>query len=520
MGTPIKQLNLQHPTYTLYADTWERIELLCAGGVRLGLAADRFLMKRPKEVFDVYQERIRRFRYQNILGRGLGWYTMQLFRQNPRIGIVPEASDKWYQDVFLGDCDHAQTTFIDKFRKVFEHLCMYSLSYVLIDKPKANAPVESRADEKQLRLDDPYLVTYSPRQVINWGNDENGNLQWAVIKCEETQTEFLKPNTTRMRWYYFDQHDFRIYEAKVEAKDTIAASSSLSPNYIQVDDTVDAELVDEGPHVLAEYGRIPLHRVEVPEALWLASQVYLQVLDHLNHHNAYSWALFQANLAMPVIFSDTEVKNMLLSETAFLQLGQADKIEWMEPKGVTFEHAAKYLDGLREEIFRMMYLQAQGRASTASASGASGYSKEMDMMPANDALNGFGDILRQAMQNVGDDVARARGNDNITFDVNGFHFETQPISQAIGVAEEMADLGIFNASPTLEKEAMKTVAQQFLEDRNDDLKQTVMDEIDKAPTSAERDAAAAQQQAQAFAKSFNRVETRGEVQQEQGAIAA
>jgi hypothetical protein len=222
---------------------------------------------------------------------------------------------------------------------------------------------------------------------------------------------------------------------------------------------------------------------------------------------------------MPVIFSDKEVKNLLISETAFLQLGETDKLEWLEPKGNSFEQSAKYLQSLREEIYRSMYLQAQGRNSSASASSQSGYSKEMDMMPANDALNGYGDVMRRGMQDVGNNVAKAKGDAGVAFDVSGFKFETQPLTQAIGEAEEMADLGIFSASATLEKTMLKTVALQALEDRNDDLKQKVMDEIDAAPTSAERDAAAAQAQQDAFAKSFNKLQTRGEVQGEQGALA-
>ena len=517
MGVPVKKLNQQHPTYSLYTDVWERIELLNAGGVRIALGADRFLMKRPKEMFDVYQERIRRFRYQNILGTSLGWYTAQLFRQNPHIDINPEGTDKWYSDIFLEDCDRARNGFVDKFREIFGYLVLYGAAYILTDKPRASMPVESRADEKQLGLDDPYLVTYSPRQVINWGDDENGNLDWIVIKCEQSVTGFLKPIEKVTRWYYFDRQVFRVYEAKTPAQEE--APSVIGPAFASMEDTVEAELIDEGPHVLAKYGINPVNRIAVTENQWLASRVYLLLLDHINQHNAYSWALFMSNLAMPVIFSDKEVKNLLISETAFLQLGETDKLEWLEPKGNSFEQSAKYLQSLREEIYRSMYLQAQGRNSSASASSQSGYSKEMDMMPANDALNGYGDVMRRGMQDVGNNVAKAKGDAGVAFDVSGFKFETQPLTQAIGEAEEMADLGIFSASATLEKTMLKTVALQALEDRNDDLKQKVMDEIDAAPTSAERDAAAAQAQQDAFAKSFNKLQTRGEVQGEQGALA-
>ena len=170
----VKNLNQQHQVYSLYADIWEQLELLNAGGIRIALAADRFLMKRPKEAFDVYQERMRRFRYQNILGTVLGWYNAQLFRQNPHIELKRDGKpntgtpskgngvDAWYTDVFLANCDRAGTTLIDAFRQVFYHLSIYGASYVLVDKPHADAPVESRADEKDLGLDAPYLVIYSP----------------------------------------------------------------------------------------------------------------------------------------------------------------------------------------------------------------------------------------------------------------------------------------------------------------------------------------------------------------------
>jgi hypothetical protein len=91
---PIEKLNREHPIHKLYRDAWDELDLLNAGGVRLKNIAQRFLMKRPRELFDIYNERIKRITYQNIMGQIVGWYVGSLFRRNPNIDI-PESADKW-----------------------------------------------------------------------------------------------------------------------------------------------------------------------------------------------------------------------------------------------------------------------------------------------------------------------------------------------------------------------------------------------------------------------------------------
>src|ERR1035438_7380191 len=92
---PVNLLNQQHPEHKLYEDAWVSIDLLHSSGIRLKNQADRFLVKRPKELFDVYQERIRRFTYEGILGTAIGWYISAMFRRDPTID-QPDNRDKFY----------------------------------------------------------------------------------------------------------------------------------------------------------------------------------------------------------------------------------------------------------------------------------------------------------------------------------------------------------------------------------------------------------------------------------------
>ena len=94
MPIDLNKLDAKRPEWQLYAEAWNHFDLLHAGGARLKQNAQEFLTKRPKELFDVYNERIKRVTYQNILGTALVWYVATLFRRNPQVDISPDGSDE------------------------------------------------------------------------------------------------------------------------------------------------------------------------------------------------------------------------------------------------------------------------------------------------------------------------------------------------------------------------------------------------------------------------------------------
>ena len=83
----VKDLDAQHPDHAANAQTWCDVDLLYRGGGALKARAERFLVKRPKELAEVYAARVARFFYQNILGTALGWYESAMFATDPDIHI-------------------------------------------------------------------------------------------------------------------------------------------------------------------------------------------------------------------------------------------------------------------------------------------------------------------------------------------------------------------------------------------------------------------------------------------------
>jgi hypothetical protein len=472
---PVEQLDAQHPEYACHAIAWDDIDLLYRGGHAIKEHAGRFLVKRPKELSEVYSAREQRFAYQNILGTALGWYQSAMFTEDPDVIIqrgektLPADEADFYGD-FQRDCTRSGCSMWDVAGEILLDLMLYRSAYILKDLPPQEGQAVSRADQKANGALDPYLVIYDPRQVINWECDQYGCLAWVVIATTTEQRTFGAKSEVVDRWYYFDREQYGVYEAK--RKDNKKAEV--------------ADLVAEGPHAMSDIGEVPVRRVEVKDALWLADRVYTQVLDHLNQDNSYSWALFMANLPVPVIKGEFngEVK---ASETAYIHLAENGAFEWAEPSGTSFEHSANRISSLREEIYRQMYLQAQARSNEATPAAQSGISKEQDMAPSKDVLNAFGDVLRRALASILADVAAIRGDTDLTFEVRGFDFSDTDTDQEVKAAESVDTLGI--QSDTLRKETHKRVARCLLRDAQPELLKQVEAEIDAAPTQEEQQAA-------------------------------
>jgi hypothetical protein len=508
----VSMLDSKHAYWSKYHDSWDMLDLLYRGGPAILENAARFLRKRTKELSEVYAARLVAFDYNNILGTALGWYQSKLFAQDPSIEILlkgnndpaalPDSVKRPYTD-FLQNADRSGTTFIDIFRLVFQNLLVFKGAYVCVDLP-TSAGAKNRAEQRASGGLDPYLMVYDPRSVINWDVDEFGNLLWAVIRIQAFKHEFLGDGLTIDRWYYYDRQEYRIYErTKTNPKEN--SSSPLlfaaSGEVVSTSAEQTAELVASGPHSMSECNRVPVRYFTIPEGLWLASRAYLPSMAHLNIENSYQWAVHMANLPVPVITGDSSF-SQTISETSYITLDKEAKFEWTEPKGTSFKISAELLEAKREEIYRSMFLMAQGRSSSASASSQSGYSKELDMTPSKDVLAAFGDIVRVGAQHVLEDVAEVRGDEKVEFDVRGFNFEINPALQEAETAEIMISLDI--PSDTLNKEMQKRVAHAYLSDANRAVIQQVDDEIDAAPTRDEIAAQQAEQQKLSMDRALNR----------------
>lgn len=481
---PVSKLNVEHPIYQANKEAWGQLALLREGGVAIKKHSDKLLRQRPREDTDVFAARCEQFTYQNILGTALGWYGAALFECDPTIYFKNKKGDnlgkkeaRFYVD-FLGNCDGNKKTYVDFFKRVFSTMLTYGGAYVLTDLrtlAEGEEPPATMAEQLSRGLLDPTLTLLTPMEIINWECDESGEVLWVVVKITQEKQAFLGEKTFVDTWYYYNRTDYEVYR-------DVRKSADVSVN-------IDgggrkAERIRQGRHSLAHQNRVPVRKIELTEGLWLANKAYLLLLDHLNQDNTLSWSLFMSNLAIPVIIGDVDASNMTASEVGYLQFPAGTTYTWSEADGKSFEHSAKRIESLREEAYRSMFLQSQGRSMRATPAMQSGRSKELEMAPAKDIKSSMGSDVRRSMQEVLVDVVDARQDTTVVPDVSGFNFEEDMSTEEVFAVSSI--LGLRIPSEKFERYIYKKVAKHCMPDANRDQLEAVYTQIDAGPTMEDR----------------------------------
>jgi len=508
----VKTLSVTASEYDQFNDAYRTFADLSAGGAVLKAAVlkrNLYLLKKPKEVAEVFSTRQQRFSYTNLLGNILGWYGAALFKipativkkkpgvvataapaapgapadpaADPALQLQPEATD--FCAKFEKDADRAGTGYTDFWRKVFECLVLNKKAYVLIDLPSPDAGAEpvTLADQQKGGFLDPFLVLYSPSQMINWETDRYGNLEWCILAVTAEEREAFQPVRTVDYWYYFDREQVACYTADREDG--------------QANDKRQAKLVDGYPrrHAMSDLHRMPVRKIELPDGLWLANRVFLPLLNHLNLDNAFDFALFQSALAQLVIIGDYN-DSTTMSEVSYINIPAGGDIKYLEPTGAAYEAIDGRLEALEERIYKACYLMDQARTNSATPAAQSGLSKQQDKTPSRDALSGMGAVVRPSMQLVYEDVLAIRGLTNqVAADVRGFDYADKAGVEEMDLLESSSVIDV--QSDTFRRERDKKFTRVVLPNLNPDTQAKIDEEISANPT-PEAAAIAAQAQAQ------------------------
>jgi hypothetical protein len=455
----MQNINREHPDYSTRKAMWKQYKDLYSGGERLRMDASEYLVRRQKEPAEVYQERLSRVFYENYIGSIVDWYAATLMRREPMLlfeGSDPGATR--FYNLFSDDCDRKGTNLHEFFRQRFVEVMVCGSSYVVVDFPKADGPVQTRAEEDASGRSRAYLTDYEADEVINWNNDPSGGLDWVVIR-----TSYLRQSRVtdakwekETRWIYYDRENFRIFRKAGEAQAI--------------------ELMDEGRHALAAQRRVPVFEMKVSEGLWLMNKAALLQLEHFNKSNALSWALTMGLFAMPVVYSDREW-NQIAGESYYIQLGPNDRFGWTEPEGKVYQIAADNLVRLKDEIYRVCYLMNQAENARGGYLSASGLSKQRDFSVTQEVLRSYGDTIKDMMKQVLRAIAEAR-QDEVSIDISGMdEFDIGDFGNELDDAKKLLDLGI--VSDTLKRQVFKKLAFKYLCDARQEIKNRVAEEIDR-----------------------------------------
>lgn len=454
-------INQEHPDYTENRAVWRTYKHLYAGGIDFQRHATEYLVRRNKEPAEVYAERLSRVFYENYTGSIIDWFAATLMTREPIIQFegTNERGISFF-DSLIRNCDLKGTTLPEFFRRRLGETLIYGRTYIAVDFPRIDRPVQSRADEDASGKSRAYLTEYLPEDVINWNHDDSGQLEWIVIRT--SQLVPASPDSGQWkresRWLYYDKENYRVYREAVTA-------GKLGSEPV---------VVHEGRHGLAAQHRVPVFEMRISDGLWIMNKAALLQLEHFNKSNALSWALTMGLFATPVVYSDRNW-NQIVGDSYYIQLGPNDRFGWTEPEGHVYQIAADNLVRLKDEIYRVCYQMNQA-AGGQSSHMQSGISKQRDFGVTQEILKNYGDVVKDSMRTVLEAICAAR-QDGLLIDVSGLdEFDISDFSTELDDAKKLLDLGI--ESPTFRKQLFKRVALKYLCDVRQDVKNTIAAEIE------------------------------------------
>ncbi len=486
----IDQIDGRNPDYQERINDWTILDLMNEGGLKLRRNAGQFLTRKFKEPGEIYQLRLNGIVHENILGPVLDWYRAKMANVHGEISLerdgksIAGADGEWYANL-LKDCERPNSK-----RRVamkafladrFKDLLLYGAGYTLIDKPPAQ-PAATRFEQRASGLLDPYLVPVSPFELIDWSLSEDGELDYAVIRCDREERRFGEAPAMVAAWYVYTRENFAHYEAAIKDK-TIDGKT--------------ARLISTGPHALTEARRVPIIPWYAQKGQWFADRAALSLLAHIDLINSNKWSMWNALLPMLVITGRFD-GDAVRSEIAYLHLEGGDA-KYLSPDPAVFSTAAESLRSLKEEAYRQMHVQAQARSESATAHAQSGLSKQEDMTAPTEILNGFGADVRDYAISLMDAVIAARGDEGIKPVINGWQFDAEPAADTLDAAERCEGLEI--GSDTFAQEMRKRVVRTVLPDLPAGTLQVIDQEIEQAESQQERQ----QREAGAAASNLRRV---------------
>ncbi len=408
----LETLESKHSEYVQLLPALQEIDLLVTGGFRLKNAIRHFLPQKAGEEVEVYETRLKKFTYLNILSSNLNEQISKLSNAPLTLDGL-EANPSFWAN-FREDTDLSGRSEKNLISLIFREILKFKKVYIHVDKNKSDVIPTNKLQEESLGLR-PYCVTYPAMQVTNW-SESKGKLDWIKVRqIKEDSSNPIAPSQMVATWTFIDGTYIAKYSAIVEL-DAKGNISKLSNENVNQESSVElVSLVEHG------FGGIPVLKVEVPDQLWVCDQAASKALEHLrtdcSKYDLLTLAYFQRSfkrVQTPDGDYEKSYEDSPPIPTGLQYVTELEKFEWNEPHGYIVEHMASSLKAIEDQVRDL--ISSGGVSSSNGAVTQSGVSKQMDFAKQEIMLRAYGEILIDVYQDLLQLVAKAAGlnGDNIS----------------------------------------------------------------------------------------------------------
>ena len=474
-GVTHESLSARHPLYSEWQNAWADYRLLYRGGLEFLRAAGattsghgpstsspmmaqsrtalrRFLYQLDGEPNEKYVLRWNRAHYEGYLPAIVDYFVAWLFSSPPIIRPQDSAEIPEWWPAFAADCTGAGVSLLDFVRERFLDALIVQRSGWLIRKSDDGLPV---------------LAAYNAEDILDWQRDDQGELEWVLLRSCEAKRAFPAERVETETYTYVDRQQWRTWQMNGDGKE--------QPKTLEV--------LDGNVHGL---GVVPFVQIEIPFGMWIANKLASWQVDLFNKVNMLSYAQLMGCFLQPYIKSvDEHASNRIFGEGVLLHLragsaGQeGEDFGWKSPDVGPLEHLWGQIKEMRDEGYRISHQMALAVDATAiNAVGRSGASKVEDRRSTEIILGGYGAFVRDGITRTADIVSLIVGDDT-KWTCDGFdNFDVSSLSEELQTAALADSLGI--PSPTFEKKLKTQIAFRLLDREDEQTRNDVRDEIDEA----------------------------------------
>lgn len=500
---PYGLLKKRHPEYD--APYWAVLRALYEGGKRLlrDQALIRQIMPRyASEATETYEERLRRAYYVNLFAVVVDYIAAGL-NLDPIKPIPPGAEDSdldgvdpfwvdFFEDTAPPGADD-RVPIQELVREQIRTALIVGRMWTLVDLPRRDpdASPASEADQRALGALDAYAIAVPPEEMISWEHDDNGALLWA-IRCQtrcDRATPFDAGDTCCEIYTVLTREGWWTYQVEYDA-DYAKNNGRKPPD--------DKDMILPVAADVHSFGRVPAILHCLPSGLWVGNKVCSLALEHFNKSNALAYAQYKDLFAQLYEFLGPEIPGVDQEVSAAQSdpnrsakarrgpgtvrtLGSEDKAQYLAPPTNGFEHAAKWIGELAEDVFRITYQMALGADHTGAMAARSADSRKLDRAATTVVLGSLGDEAREHACEINDAIAAGRGDEQGWHAAGLERFDVADISDQIEQAVVMEGVSIPSATYQRIRKA-RLVQADLGADATPSIMEDVRDELEQAIT--------------------------------------
>lgn len=185
----------EHPLYKDHKVIYQEYHDFFKGGDNVEMAeslvttqtstkfTNRYLPQHEYESDKQYLIRCELATYKNLAKPIVSVFSSSVWRRDPQRPDLPKRLEE-----FIDNVDTIGCSVNSFFQAESEKIAAMGVHFCLIDSTKKPEGIITKQDEKAMGVNiRPKFVSVSPLDLLAWGHDDNGVLQWAAIKEKKIQ---------------------------------------------------------------------------------------------------------------------------------------------------------------------------------------------------------------------------------------------------------------------------------------------------------------------------------------------